>query len=686
MLVPRRLDDQQYEDIVREAVGRLPWLCPRWTDHNSHDPGITLIELMAWYKEMLQYQMDQRTPALTRGLLQLAGVTPMPPEPAVCALEFGNGACPKPVLSRLASPQGVCFELLEYAYKHTLLLSDAVIKHEGRSTNVDKLLTGQLELQPFRFGGRNGSELLLGFKGALDKKLKLWFDVAPPPGAERSEFEEGQPPPRDIEWEFGNAGATSPALDGTHMLSHSGYVQFDVPGNWAPGPDGIYWLKLSLTRAGCEEQPRVRCVSDQRYQAAQQHTRARSCWFTLEAANSQSVTLDDAFAYTAELAVFLRSPEGWGQLAQYGDQLNESTRTLTLDAGRAAKDGKANLLVVCLEPGRVHELLLDTAGRPGEELYLNVEGQTVLPSNFRLLCQTLERDGSVRPAVWRRVDCLYNCGPRDRVFTYDPVRETINFGNGHYGAVPVPGTGSVLVMDLVTSLCGGGNVPANAGLRFVYGGESVGNAAAIHGHNRETLSEAGERLLRELETTQKCLSAADYERQAKLTPGLRVAAAKALPDYDPDAPVGARAKSMVTVVVFPDSGAKRPLPDERFLAAVGRQLARKRMIGVRTKAIGPRYVEIDVSVRMRVEAGLDKSEVVKTLDGWLSAKHAAFGVPVRRSDILTLLQHLGGVISVQRLELRSSEPGVYQTRAGDLRIPKEALAVLRNAEVELLNI
>ena len=73
MLIPRKLDDQRFEDILHEAVGRLPWLCPQWTDHNAHDPGITILELMAWYKEMQQYQMDQLTPSLRRGLLALAG-------------------------------------------------------------------------------------------------------------------------------------------------------------------------------------------------------------------------------------------------------------------------------------------------------------------------------------------------------------------------------------------------------------------------------------------------------------------------------------------------------------------------------------------------------------------------------------------------------------------------------------
>ena len=84
MLRARNLDDQTYEEIVTTAEGRLPWLCPVWTDHNAHDPGITILELMAWYKEMQQYHMNQVTDPLRRKLLKLAGITLRPAAPARC--------------------------------------------------------------------------------------------------------------------------------------------------------------------------------------------------------------------------------------------------------------------------------------------------------------------------------------------------------------------------------------------------------------------------------------------------------------------------------------------------------------------------------------------------------------------------------------------------------------------------
>ena len=72
------LDDQRFEDIVTEAKKRIPQLCAEWTDFNEHDPGITLIELFAWYKQMQQYHLDQITADHLRMFLKLMGIVPEP--------------------------------------------------------------------------------------------------------------------------------------------------------------------------------------------------------------------------------------------------------------------------------------------------------------------------------------------------------------------------------------------------------------------------------------------------------------------------------------------------------------------------------------------------------------------------------------------------------------------------------
>ena len=112
MLKARNLDDQTYEEIVQAAEGRLPWLCPAWTDHNAHDPGITVLELMAWYKELQQYQMNHFTDGLKWKLLKLAGISPRPAAPAAGAVALEpDGPARRPV-ARLVPRGGVPVGLL----------------------------------------------------------------------------------------------------------------------------------------------------------------------------------------------------------------------------------------------------------------------------------------------------------------------------------------------------------------------------------------------------------------------------------------------------------------------------------------------------------------------------------------------------------------------------------------------
>jgi hypothetical protein len=65
------LDDRRYNDLVAEALTRIPTYSPEWTNHNSSDPGITLVELFAYLADMLLYRLNRVTDDNTRKFLKL---------------------------------------------------------------------------------------------------------------------------------------------------------------------------------------------------------------------------------------------------------------------------------------------------------------------------------------------------------------------------------------------------------------------------------------------------------------------------------------------------------------------------------------------------------------------------------------------------------------------------------------
>ena len=82
MLPIPNLDDKTFAQLADEAVKTIPRLAPQWTDHNLHDPGMTMLDLFAWLTEMQQFYMDQIRPDSERNYLKLLGVRPHDASPA----------------------------------------------------------------------------------------------------------------------------------------------------------------------------------------------------------------------------------------------------------------------------------------------------------------------------------------------------------------------------------------------------------------------------------------------------------------------------------------------------------------------------------------------------------------------------------------------------------------------------
>jgi predicted phage baseplate assembly protein len=88
------LDDRKFQDIVSEARSKIPLYCPKWTDYNLSDPGITLIELFAWMVDMLLYRLNRVPDKNYIKFMELLGIQLEPPKPATANVTF-----------RLSAPQ-----------------------------------------------------------------------------------------------------------------------------------------------------------------------------------------------------------------------------------------------------------------------------------------------------------------------------------------------------------------------------------------------------------------------------------------------------------------------------------------------------------------------------------------------------------------------------------------------------
>ena len=124
------------------------------------------------------------------------------------------------------------------------------------------------------------------------------------------------------------------------------------------------------------------------------------------------------------------------------------------------------------------------------------------------------------------------------------------------------------------------------------------------------------------------------------------------------------------------------MPDRRFLAAVQAQLDRARPIGTRVKVIPPVYVELSIRVSLRgLEEGGEQA-LAADLRGFLAA--SGIGGTLRAGDVYARVQAAPGVLQVREVDLRTTAPGCYQNGEGDIRLPRQAIPLLKELKVERL--
>jgi hypothetical protein len=60
-----------FDALVRQGLGLLPFVAPEWSDHNASDPGVTLVELLAYVADALLYRAAHVGTADRRAFLRL---------------------------------------------------------------------------------------------------------------------------------------------------------------------------------------------------------------------------------------------------------------------------------------------------------------------------------------------------------------------------------------------------------------------------------------------------------------------------------------------------------------------------------------------------------------------------------------------------------------------------------------
>lgn len=621
-----RLFVRRYDDLLELGRSRLPGYAPNWTDYNAHDPGITLMELLAWIAEAQLYALA-RTPRRDEAnayaaMLDVAAAGTWPARGLIWPDRL-DPASPQSIRSgsvviepdAVAEVENTDAPLFHPTYK-TLWVA-------GRLLSLRTRLAGGIVLDRTELNARDGPA------------FAPFGEIAGPRDLLSMEFEttsdDGLFPPRRSD------------ADGAHLV-------------------------IGIRAADA--------ASDVQAEPSRQQARSRSPLAATMVVNAERFDLPIVDDTTEGL---LRT----GALVLDLAQVSGSPRRFSIEL-RAVRGLERPPRLLRIEPNVMpitqgHCVAAeshDATGQPDMSFSLDEPGLSFAAGEEPVQVRV---EGGSSSGAWMRCERLSSQGPLDRVYEFDAATARLTFGNGVNGQVLAQAT-PVLVSYAV---CEGkaGNMARNRHWRLsgFAGTFGVNPDPVSGGADRADKFEIRRTARRRAVDEHALVSSDDISSAARALPLLQVARAWVLAPTTESPQTGE-----VTLVAM----RSRPqgteptgvLETPRWLDAVRSRLAERMLLGTRLVVVGPRYVEFVVRAELKAQPGRDPDTVKVAVTRALRQRLALVklddareprepGVAVSRRDVAAWMRGADGVREVTQLQFVLADGRVVE----DIQVPRNAL-------------
>lgn len=620
------LFDKRFDDLVEMGRSRLPSLAPDWTDYNAHDPGMTLIDLLAWVAEAQIYSLartrrDERVAYATLMGLSANGYRPAR---GLIWPDSNDANSPAAMLS-----QPIVIE------------TDAVV-HTSRSETPTFRPAHRILLIPARIRAlttqlADGSMInQTGANRRSETAFQPFGDAAGPGDVLSMELESrGDAPllaagrPDDARLVIGIRAAPG----------GSGEANPSIPRRHSP-------LRVVLSAAAARFPLGV--IED----TSEGFMRTGVCVLDVSgiAAVSRTITLE------------FSAPQGF----------DRPPRVLGIEPN-----------VIPISQGSLvdRELHGDIPSLPDQSFILNTAGLAFEPGTNPVMVEVADATGFKE---WTRCDRLADCGPADTVFELDPGAANLTFGNGINGKVPA--AGAQIFVSYAVNDGTGGNTARNR--KWLVGGISGTfgtNLDPVTGGEDPSAGPGQQRAARRaLLEGHALVSSADIEAAAGALPSLEVARAWVMPPQPQANETGT--VTLIAMRARADGVESGSIPETpRWLEAIRRQLSPRMPLGSRLVVAGPRYVEFTLEVLAEPEQGRDPAAVKSAIESELRRRltlvsdrpaipQRAFGLAVTKRDISAWLQALAEVRRVSSLQILVGSRSMDEVAVSKRGLPRIDLA------------
>ena len=667
------IDTRTYQQLVDETLARVPIHTPEWTNFNSSDPGVTIVQLFAFLAEAMIYRANQipvrnrakfldllgialRTASEARGLATIANERgPLSVETLPADIELVAGKIPfrtqlgldvLPVEARLVIKRPILEldpDLLAY---YQLLYAS----YDTTFPATEPALYESVQLDPAKdaidLSGTTDRSLWVAL---VARKNEALDDVRKVLGGRTLSL--GLAPATEIEERTLRAGGLRPepadllAFE-LPQVAADGLIGFDAEG--APNPT---YRRLE----------------------------ARSDFDPLTEAGVVQITLPG----TDSLKRWLNLDPleaGVGDLPPAIDDTDLGERIVTWLRVRATGAAQVKLRWAGINATPIRQIervlaepLADGDGTPDQVRRL--ARAPVLEGSIGLTSITGQGERS-----WQEIDDLLAAGPElaipdttdprpTDVFLADHEAGLLRFGDGLAGRRPPAGAhlfASYLYSEGVEGNVGAGAI--KSGPLLPAGFTAANPIPTWGGAEAETVDDGEKQVRRFLQHRDRLVTAGDFEAIAWRAPGIAIGRIEVLPAWHPSLSPAApgAAPGIVTLLAIPRYDPEHPdapRADRMFLDALCRHLDPRRLVTTELVLRGPIYKGIWISVGIETVAGVSIAETSEA-------------VRQRLRDYLSPLSPLG---FADQLGPLYGAPPAPEQRGWPLRMPVQARVLLAEA-------
>jgi len=639
------LDDRRYQDLLDEALARIPIHNPEWTNFNQSDPGVTLIQVFAFLTENLLYRSNQIPERNRRKFLSLLGVPLKAASSARGLVTLNNERGPLQSITlqkelevragqtpfRTVGALDVLPIEAQVFYKHEVSIPSQEMRDYYAQLYASfrgDVLSDQSQLRVYETRPL-ATQTTGGIDLGLTMDRSLWVAL----------LVRANDKPYTQTMDDARAAIAGKTLN----LGLVPY--FDTPERTlrpsAPSTDSLNLLEFKMPKipssGGLPSSVGLRVPDYQTLTTSEIPIDPVVVQITLPAVDQLALwnNFDPLESGAGDFPPNLED-------TTFSDRIITWLRVVVSKSAQfKVKWAGINAVSVDQKARVANELLPAGTGEPDQAVTLSKT--PVIPGSVQL---TITLPTGTEES-WKEIDDLFAAGPEVPspdlrqspsvapvinkaidVFTLDPESGALHFGDGTRGRRPPRGAVMRASYDFGVGRAGNvGPFAINNGPALPAGIKVSNPVRTWRGAEAETIAEGEKQIARYLQHRDRLVTVSDFETIAKRTPGVDIGRIEVLPAYNPklstshtgDAP---GAVTLMLVPKYDELHSDTPAPNQEFLNAVCAYLDPRRLVTTELFLRGPSYKDIWISVGFKAVAGANiiqvREDIKKELFAFLS--------------------------------------------------------------------